>query len=235
MEGTVELHNIFSLLSVIAMAVAMWSTRLRLESNIVFVLQIIGYLLLAASSWVIGAYSAVAALAMCAVTLFLKMIRKYPYQAVPVFALITLIGGLAVNNKSWVGVLPILAGVGVVVRHSYRYKEHLPLGMFPKSMWDDIRSYTWTVLPQMDNANRRPNHALDVFLENIVGVALWGSYAWLIGDMAMLYWRGFLLAVNMVNFLKRLGPLINRFLNRALPPSRSRRRSASRKKVNWTI
>lgn len=230
-----ELHNILSLLSVIAMAIALWSSRLRLESNIIFALQIIGYLLLAASSWVIGAYSAVAALAMCAFTLFLKMIRKYPYKAGPIFALITLICGVAVNNKGWIGILPVLAGFGVVVRHSYRYKEHLPLGLFPKSMWDDIRSYSWTVLSQMDNANRQYNHALDVFLENIVGVALWGSYAWLIGDIYVFYWRGFLLAVNMVNFLKRLRPLINRLLSRALPSSKTRRKRKPGKKINWTI
>lgn len=230
-----ELNNILSLLSVITMATAFWSSRLYLESNIVFVLQIVGYLLLAASSWIIGAYSAVVALVMCAVTLFLKMERKYPYKVMCVFALVTLIGGLAVNNKGWIGVLPVLAGFGVVFRHSYQYKEHLPMGLFPKSMWDDIKAHTWNVLERMDNANRRHNHALDVFLENIVGVALWGAFAWRVDDTYMLYWRGVMLLINLVDYIKRLRPVINALLDRAFPSSKTRRGKSTVQKINWTI
>ena len=228
-----ELHNILSLLSAIAMAVAFWSSDLTLESNIVFVLQIVGYLLLAASSWLIGAYSAVFALAMCAITLFMKMERRYPYKVIPVFALITLVGGLLVNNRGWIGVLPVLAGCGVVVRHAYQYKEHLPLGLFPRDMWDDVRAHAWIVLQKMDNANRHDNHALDVFLENIAEVALWGAFAWLVGDSITMYWRGIMLAVNLVNYIKRIGRLFNALLDRALPSPRARRKRDNI--INWTI
>lgn len=230
-----ELNNILSLLSVITMAIAFWSSRLYLESNIVFVLQIAGYLLLAASSWITGAYSAVIALVMCAFTLFLKMEHKYPYKVMLVFTFVTLIGGLAVNNKDWIGALPVLAGFGVVFRHSYQYKRHLPLRLFPQSMWDDIRSYTWTELQRMENANRQQNHALDVFLENIVGVSLWGAYAWLVGDTYMLYWRGIMMMINLVDYIKRLRPVINTLLDRAFPSSKTRRETCSGQKINWTI
>ena len=47
-------NELLSLLSVIAMAIAFWASGMYMESEIVFMLQIVAYLLLAASSWLIG-------------------------------------------------------------------------------------------------------------------------------------------------------------------------------------
>lgn len=210
-----ELNNLFSLLSVIVMAFALWCSRLYLESNIVYVLQIIGYALLAASSWFAGIHSAVLVFVMCAVTLLLKIIGKYPYRAIPFLVLGTLVGGLLVNNSGWVGVLPVAAGTGVVFRHAYYYSNYLP--------------------SKMDNANRRSGHALDIFLENVIEVAMWGVYALLIGDRFMLYWRGFSLVLNLVNYVKRCKGIINTCLDKVIPHTNSKGRPIQRKKIDWVI
>ena len=102
-------------------------------------------------------------------------------------------------------------------------------------MWYEIKAHTWNVLERMDNANRRHNHALDVFLENIVGVALWGAFACLVGDTYMLYWRGVMLLINLVDYIRRLRPVINALLDRAFPSSKTRRGTSSGQKINWTI
>ena len=128
------------------------------------------------------------------------------------FSVATLAGGLLLNNHGWIGVLPVVAAVGVVARHVNRYREHMPLGLFPKELWETIRGYTWVTLSKVDNANRMPGHVLDVFLENIVGVVLWGLYARAIRDDYQMYMRGIMLAVNAFDFLKRLIPFFIRLV-----------------------
>lgn len=231
-------NEILSVASIIAMAMAFWCSRAFLQGNAVFILQIAGYLLLAASSWLIGVHSTAFVLILCAFTLFLKMIHRFQLKTMAVFAVITLLGGLILNDHGWVGILPILASVGVVVRHTYQYRLHLPSKLVPLSMRNDIREYSWTVLSKMDNANRQSSHALDLFLENIIGVILWGAYAWLINDRYTFYWRCFMLAVNLLNYLRRMKRIFNRLINNVLPaPSRSKRRKLPRKKNerDWII
>ena len=161
------LYEVFSLGSSIMMALALWSSRLYLEGNILYYFQILSYSLLAASSWLIGYYSSMFVLTMCAITLYLKITYRYSPMAMLVFSAATLVGGLILNKHGWIGVLPVFTSVGVVARHMYRYREHMPLGLFPRDMWDDIRRHTWVVLSKVDNANRLPGHVFDLFMETL--------------------------------------------------------------------
>lgn len=232
------LNEILSLAAVIVMAIAFWSSRLYLESNIVFGFQIIGYLLWAASSWIIGVHAAVLAFGLCAVTLVLKVFHKHGPRIMLPFLVLTLVGGLIVNNSGWLGVLPVLAAMVVVYVRPFKQWDHLPLLFFPKKDWDDIIKSGWTVLPKMDNALRLSAHAIDVFLDNIIGVALWGAYAWMIGDRYMLAWRCIMLAINLINFAKRLWPALSVVLADALPdPDRRKRKKlpGQRKRSRWVI
>ena len=232
------LNEILSLAAVIIMALAFWSSRMYLESNIVFVLQIIGYLLWAASSWVIGVRAAVLAFAVCAITLTLKIFRKNGPQIMLPFLVLTLVGGLIVNNSGWLGVLPILAAMVVVFVRPFKQWDHLPLFFFPKRDWEDIIQSGWFVLPKIDNALRLSAHVIDVFLDNIIGVVLWGAYAWMIGDRFMLAWRCVMLAINLFNFCKRIWPALSGVLAETLPdPNRRKRRKlpGQRKRSRWII
>lgn len=231
-------NEILSLGSAILFALALWSGRLYLEGNILFFFQIAAYLLLAASSWLIAWYSTAFVLTMCAVTLFLKIKYRYSPTLMLLFSVATLAGGLLLNNHGWIGVLPVVAAVGVVARHVYRYREHMPLGLFPKDLWEFVREHTWVTLSKVDNANRMSGHVLDVFMENIVGVVLWGLYARAIGDNYQLYMRGIMLAVNVLDFVRRLVPFIIRLVRCLLPtPKRNRRRGMAvpRRKMSWII
>ena len=237
-ETTMALNEILSLGSAILFALALWSGRLYMEGNIVFYFQIVAYLLLALSSWLIAWYSTAFVLTMCAVTLFLKTKYKYSSSLMLIFSAVTLVGGLLLNNHGWIGVLPVVAAVGVVMCHVYRYREHMPLGLFPKDLWEDVIKYSWVVLSKVDNANRMPGHVLDLFLENIVGVVLWGLYAREIGDDYQLYLRGIMLVVNAFDFIKRMVPFCAGLARYLLPtPKRSRRRGMAvpKKKLNWII
>lgn len=232
------LNEILSLTAVIFMAIAFWSSRLYLESNIVFFFQIIGYLLWAASSWLIGVHAAVLAFAICALTLVFKVLRRIgPLEMLP-FLVLTLAVGFIVNNSGWLGVPPILAAMEVVYMRPFKKWEYLPLFFFPKRDWDDIIRSGWTVLPKMDNALRLSAHAIDVFLDNIIGVVLWGTYAWMIGDRYMLTWRCVMLAINLFNFCKRIWPAVSGTLSDALPdPDRRKRKNlpGQRKRSRWVI
>ena len=231
-------NEMLSLGAAILFALALWSGRLYLEGNILFFFQIVAYLLLAASSWVIGWYSTALVLTMCAVTLFLKIKYRYSPTLMVLFSVATLAGGLLLNNHGWIGVLPVVAAVGVVARHVNRYREHMPLGLFPKELWETIRGYTWVTLSKVDNANRMPGHVLEVFLENIVGVVLWGLYARAIRDDYQMYMRGIMLAVNAFDFLKRLIPFFIRLVRCLLPTSKRNRRrgmAVPKKKLSWII
>ena len=232
------LNEILSLAAVIIMAIAFWSSRLYLESNIVFVLQIIGYLLWAASSWIIGVRAAVLAFGICAVTLVLKVFRRNRPQIMLPFLMLTLVGGLIVNNSGWLGIPPILAAMVVVYVRPFKEWDHLPLFFFPKKDWEDIIKSGWIVLPKMDNALRLSAHAIDVFLDNIIGVALWGAYAWMIGDRYMLAWRCAMLAINLFDFSKRIWPVMSGILADALSdPDRRKRKKlpGQRKRSRWVI
>ena len=79
------LNETLSLIAVIAMAIAFWASGMYMESNIVFILQIAAYLLLAASSWLIGVRAAAFVLAMCAITLTLKTLRRFPAHVMFIF------------------------------------------------------------------------------------------------------------------------------------------------------
>ena len=232
------LNNLLSLAAVIVMAIAFWCGGLYLESNIVFVLQIIGYALWAASSWLIGVRSAVLAFAICAVTLVLKVFRRHRPRIMLPFLVLTLVGGLIVNNSGWMGVLPILAGMEVVYVRPFKQWDHFPLFFFPKEDWEDIRKHGWIVLPQMDNALRLSAHAIDVFLDNIIGVTLWGAYAWAAGDMYMFFWRCIMLAINLLDFSKRIWPVLSGILSDMLPDPNGRKRRilpGQRRRRRWVI
>ena len=232
------LNDILSLSSAIIFALVLWSSRLYMEGNILFYFQIVAYVLLAVSSWLIGWYSTAFVLIMCAVTLFLKIEYRYSPTLMIVFSAITLAGGLLLNNHGWIGVFPVVAAVGVVARHVYRYREHMPLGLFPKDLWEVVREHTWVVLSKVDNANRMPGHVFDVFMENIVGVVLWGLYAKAIGDNYQLYMRGIMLAVNLLDFVRRLIPFFIGLVRYLLPtPKRNMRRGMAvpKKKLSWII
>lgn len=193
-------YEILSLLSVIAMAIAFWGSGTFMESEIVSYLQIVAYLLFAASSWFVGVHAAAFAMVMCAITLALKTIRRFPAKVMFAFLVVTLAGGLILNNSGWLGLLPVLAAMGVIYRHAYQFSR-------------------------MDNAYRYRMHAIDLFLHNILGVFLWGVYAWLIGDIYMIAWRGFMLLINLFNYAQRIWPDISRLLADALPnPDRHKRR-----------
>lgn len=232
------LNEMLSLAAVIVMAIAFWSSRLYLESNIVFFLQITGYLLWAASSWIIGVHAAVLAFAVCTVTLVFKIFRRNgPLEMLP-FLVLTLAGGLIVNNSGWMGILPVLAAMEVVYVRPFRKWEYLPLFFFPKRDWKDIINSGWTVLPKMDNVLRLSAHAVDVFLDNILGVVLWGAYAWMVGDRYMLVWRCVMLAINLFDYCKRIWPVISRALSDTLPdPNRKKRKNlpGQRKRSRWII
>lgn len=219
--------DLLSLLSAAAMAFGFRSGAKRLDGNAGFVLQIIGYLLLGASSWLAGGFSAALVLAMCAATLLLKMLRRFPPRVMAAFLAATLIGGILVNNRGWAGLLPVAAGAGVVFRHAYVYRFHLPLRFFSKEVRENVRRQSLIVLSRMDNANRMYGqaHALDLFLENIVGVALWAGYAWIAGDIPTLVWRGVMLALNLCDGARRIWPVVYDALDDILPsPGRSRRK-----------
>ena len=228
-----------SLLSVVVMALAFKCSKIYLENgSIVFILQVIGYMLLAASSWFAGVYAAVLSFAVCAVTLILKMFRLNRPRIMLPFLVLLPVGGLIVNNRGWLGVLPIIAGMGVVYFRPFQRKEHLPLFFFPRDMWDDIRNSGWIELPKMDNALRLYAHAIDVFLDNIVGVILWGVYALLIQDWFVFGWRCLMLLFNLIDFMKRIWPVASAALARAVPdPNRNKRRvlPGQRARSKWII
>lgn len=233
-------YEVLSLISAIFFAIALWSNRFHLESNIIYYFQIISYSLLLVSSWMIGYHSTAFVLGMCIITLFLKIVYKYSSVTMLLFSIATLVGGLLLNNHGWVGLLPVIAAVGVVARHVYRYREHMPLGLFPKDMWDDIRKHTWVVLSKVDNANRMPGHVFNLFMENIVGVILWAWYAKETGDNYQLYLRGIMLFLNLLDYFKRLIPLLKTIAYNVLPSSkRNVRRGMAiekrKRKVSWVI
>lgn len=177
---------------------------------------------------------------MCAITLLLKMIRRYPPLAGLACAAVTLLSGLLLNRQGWTGVLPVLAGTGVVFRHSYHYRSCLPAVLFPEGMWEKIQRQPMILLSRIDNANRMrgQSHALDLLLENIVAVALWGAYAWLMGDICMLCWRAVLLLLNLVDYCKRMKRILNCFLNGFIPSggeNKRRRYSGQSGKRHWSI
>ena len=215
------LNEILSLAAVIVMALAFWCSKMYLENeNTVFVLQIVGYLLWSASSWLIGIRSAALVFAICAVTLTLKMLHRFRALVMFSFLAATLVSGLIINNSGWIGILPIIAGLGVIYRHAFGYV--VPIA----------------ILDKMDNAYRMPANALGLFMYNIVGVILWGVYAWLIGDKFMLIWRAFMLLLNLHNYAIRIWPMLSRSLATAIPdPSGSKRRKypGQKKKRDWTI
>lgn len=232
------LNETLSLIAVIAMAIAFWASGMYMESNIVFILQIAAYLLLAASSWLIGVRAAAFVLAMCAITLTLKTLRRFPAHVMFIFLLVALAGGLIVNNSGWLGMLPILAGLGVIYRHAYAYTMPSLAERFDIHYPLDIEKWHGTLFPKMDNAYRLPRHAVDLFLYNIVGVVLWGVYAWQVGDRYMMIWRGIMLFFNVINYARRIWPTISRMLARALPaPDRYKRRRYPGKKGkrDWVI
>lgn len=233
------LQQWLSLLSAVALAAAFWiSSRDFGRENIIFGLQVAAYLLLAASSWLVGVRAAAFVLAMCAVTLTLKAIRKFPATVMFIFLLATLAGGLIVNNSGWLGVLPILAASGVVYRHAYR--RTMPsiseiLGIGSK---EERKKGRVILLPKMDNAYRMPANAIDLFLHNIVGVVLWGAYAWQTGDRFMAAWRGIMLVINAFDYGRRIWPPISSVLASALPASddhKRRRYPGKRNRGKWVV
>lgn len=215
------LNEILSLAAVIVVVLAFLSSKIVLKNkNIVFVLQIIGYLLWSASSWLIGLRSAALVFAICAVTLTMKMLHRFRALVMFYFLVATLVSGLIINNSSWTGILPILAGLGVIYRHAFGYVVPIAL------------------LDKMDNAYRMPTHAFGLFMYNIVGVILWVVYAWLIGDQFMLAWRAFLLVINLYNYAIRIWPLLSRSLAAAIPDQSGSKRQkypGQKRKRNWTI
>ena len=233
------LNQWLSLLSVVFMAIAFWCSHIYLENeNLVFIFQIIGYLLLAASSWLIHVHAAAFVLVLCAVTLTLKMLRRLPGGVTLPFVVVALIGGLILNNSGWIGVLPVLAGTGVIYRHAFRHTYALPLGMPRNGSFKGVDQFQLTMLDKMDNAYRYESNALGLFLYNIVGVIMWGAYAWLVGDWYMTIWRGVMLLFNIINYAKRIWPPVSRMLARVLPnPDRNKRRkyAGKRNKRDWFI
>ena len=215
------IYQWLSLTSVIVMSLAFWCSKICLENeNTVFALQIAGYLLWSASSWLIGIRSAALVFAICAVTLTLKMLHRFRALVMFSFLVATLVSGLIINNRGWIGILPIIAGLGVIYRHAFGYVGSI------------------VILDRMDNAYRMRTNAFGLFMYNIVGVILWGVYAWLIGDQFMLAWRVFMLALNLYNYAIRILPKLSRSLATAIPdPSRSKRRKypGQKRKRDWTI
>lgn len=231
------LNETLSLIAAIAMAAAFWG-GIFMERSVVYILQIAAYLFLAASSWLIGVRVAAFVLAMCAITLTLKTLRRFPPHVMLVFLLITLVGGLIVNNSGWLGVLPIVAGMGVVYRHAYKHTMPSLAEQFDIHFPLDVEKWRLTLYPRMDNAYRLPMHAVDLFLYNIVGVVLWAVYAWQVGDRYMMIWRGIMLFFNIINYARRIWPPISRMLAKALPdPARYKRRRYPGKKGkrDWVI
>lgn len=232
-------YRLFSLISAILMTLALWiSGKVYLEGNTCFVLQVVAYLLLAVSSWLIGVWAAAFVLLMCAVTLILKMLRRYPFSVMRVFLLITLAGGLLVNNVGWRGIPVILASLGVVGRHAYQYKHRLPWHLSYDDSEDGSDQNCLVVLSQMDNANRQRGHALDLFMENIIGTALWGLHAWLVQDYCQIAFRGVELLVNALNYARRIWPVFSAVLCDTIPnPGGSKRKKlpGRKKKRNWII
>ena len=205
--------GMLSLCSVIAMAIAFLGSGIFLESNIVAWLQVAGYLLLAASYWLAGARAVALVLAICAITHAFKTLDMLRARVIYAFLAVALLGGAILNNSGWLGALPILAALGVICGHYNRQIE-------------------------MDNASRCRGHAVDVFLYNIVGVTLWGVFAWSIGDRYMAAWRAFMLLVNLVDYIKRIWPKISHALARAVPDPGGHRRNrypGQRKRGGWII
>ena len=232
------LSDVLSLLGVMAMAAAVWAGGMVRKDGAVFVLQIVGYLLLAVSSWVVGVRAATLALAMCAVTLALKALGRFPVPVAILCLLVTLTGGLIVNDSGWLGLLPVLAGAGVVYQHAMRYQSRSLMAVVGIGNAKERNRWRVMMLPKVDNALRLPTHAIELLLHNIVGVVLWGAYAWRVGDRFMLAWRCLMLAVNLVNFARRIWPPLSRTLGRLVPvPGESKRRKlpGQGRREDWII
>lgn len=159
------LYQWLSMLSVIVMALAFWrSTSIDGNINTVFALQIAGYLLWAVASWLAGVRSAALVFTICAITLTLRMLRRFPSLVMFSFLAATLAACLIVNNSGWMGILPILAGMGVIYRHAFGQAG---------SLTREERRRSFTFLNKMDNAYRLPDNAL--------GYSCTTSWAWRCG------------------------------------------------------
>ena len=163
-------------------------------------LMLLCYILWAASSWYYHVPAAVLVYAVCAVTLVLRIRKRFPFHWMLAAELITVVAGLIINRNGWAGILALAAGAYTIYSHTWENPE-APSPLRPFSPRAARIRFGRT---HMDNANRASGYIWAILMENLVAVAGWMAFSWAIGDRITFGARTILLTVNVLDLAVRL-------------------------------
>lgn len=232
MEAHVILSAAAALLAAAAVVGAFFD---RAQGYAVYGLQLTAFLLAGASSWLTGAHTAALCLAVCAAALLLRACRLPSGRYTVILMIIVSAGGLIVNNRGWAGVLCVIAAVNTVFFTGWRTVVLIWSERRPPTL-REFRRHSSPIVNAV-HARYTTAHGMDLLLENILGVALWGAYAALAGDAPLALLCRIQLAVNAVNLLYRMRRILHDTLYDLIPVRRyqRRKRRPDRSAHNWMI